>query len=159
LLDDPSRRAFPLPEVIARSRETTLRKLGLGYRSPYLLQLARGVVAGKFDLESLRDPSRPTEEVRRDLLALPGIGPYAAATLLGILGRYDFIGVDTEAMSLVSKGFYGGQPIGTKEIEAVFARWGKFKSLAYWFWDWAGQQQSPMEAYEERLSVDAAQSG
>lgn len=89
--------------------------------------------------------------MRRDLLALPGIGPYAAATLLGILGRYDFIGVDTEAISAVSKAFYDGQPIGAKEIEAVFARWGKFKSLAYWFWDWNGQQQSPMEAW---LSAD-----
>jgi 3-methyladenine DNA glycosylase/8-oxoguanine DNA glycosylase len=142
-----SRRAFPQPERIARSRESVLRKLGLGYRSPYLLQLARGVVSGRYALEALNDPTRTTDEVRRLLLALPGFGPYAAATLLGLLGRYDYIGVDTEALSAVSKAFYGGKPIGTREIEAVFARWGKFKSLAYWFWDWDGQQQAPMDAY------------
>ena len=58
--------------------------------------------------------------------------------------------VDTEAVSNVSKGFYGGQPVGPREVEAVFGRWGRFKSLAYWFWDWEGQQQTPMEADEQR---------
>jgi 3-methyladenine DNA glycosylase/8-oxoguanine DNA glycosylase len=147
---DPERRAFPQPETVARSRESTLRNLGFGYRAPYMLHLSRGVASGKIDLRSLTDPERPTEQVRKDLLALPGIGPYAAGTLLGILGRYDFIGVDSQALSAVSKGFYNGEPVGPKEIEAVFGRWGKYRSLAYWFWDWEGQQQAPMEAYEAR---------
>jgi 3-methyladenine DNA glycosylase/8-oxoguanine DNA glycosylase len=150
--DEATMRAFPIPEKIARSRETTLRKLGLGYRSPYLLQLARGVVSGQYALEALKDGTHDTDDVRQQLLALPGIGPYAAATLLGILGRYDYIGVDTEAISNVSKGFYGGKPVGAKEVDAVFAKWGKYKSLAYWFWDWEGQQQTPMEAYEKRVN-------
>ena len=149
---DGTRRAFPVAKRIARSRETTLRKLGLGYRAPYLLNLARGVASGIVNLETLKDLARPTEDVRRDLLALPGIGPYAAATLLAILGRYDFIGVDTEAISSVSKGFYGGQPVGEKEVNAVFAKWGPYKALAYWFWDFSGQQQSPMEAWEMKQS-------
>ncbi len=152
LPSDTMRRAFPLPAAVAHSRESTLRRLGLGYRSPYLLQLARGVVSGKFDLEILKDRSRPTEEVRRDLLALPGIGPYGAATLLGIWGRYDFIGVDSDAVKAVSKGFYGGRPVGEKEVLAVFERWGKYKALAYWFWDWDGQQQTPMEMWEARTA-------
>jgi len=147
---DPMRKAFPAPEKIARSRESTLRKLGLGYRAPYLLKLAKGVASGVIDLLSLVDEDRPTLEVRKDLLALPGIGPYAAATLLGFLGRYDFIGVDTEAVSAVSNGFFNGQPIGEKEINAVFAKWGKYKALAFWFWDYAGQAQAPMEAWEAR---------
>jgi 3-methyladenine DNA glycosylase/8-oxoguanine DNA glycosylase len=145
-------RAFPAPEQIARRRESTLRRLGLGYRAPYLLKLARGVASGAIDLEALREPARPTEDVRRALLALPGIGPYAAATLLGLLGRYDYIGVDTEAVSAVSQAFYAGRPVGEKEVNAVFARWGPFKTLAYWFWDWSGKQQAPMEAWEERAA-------
>lgn len=132
-------RAFPKADVIARTRETRLRKLGLGYRSPYLLQLARGVAAGKYDLESLKDATRPTDEVRQELLALPGIGPYAAATMLMILGRYEYLGVDTEALSAVSRGFFGGKRIGEKEVQQTFAGWGKFKAIAYWFWDWEAQ--------------------
>lgn len=132
-------RAFPRPEPIARTRESRLRKLGLGYRSPYLLHLARGVVSGKYDVEKLKDAARPTDEVRRDLLALPGIGPYAAATMLMILGRYEYLGVDTEALSSVSRGFFGGRRIGENEVQQTFAPWGKFRAIAYWFWDWDAQ--------------------
>lgn len=131
-------RAFPAAEQIARRRESTLRGLGLGYRAPYLLALARGAASGRIDLESLRDPGRPTPELRRALLALPGIGPYAAATLLGLLGRYEHIGVDTEAVSAVSQAFFGGRRVGEREVNQAFERWGRFKSLAYWFWDWDG---------------------
>jgi 3-methyladenine DNA glycosylase/8-oxoguanine DNA glycosylase len=143
-------RAFPTAGRIARSRESVLRRLGLGYRAPYLLQLARGVASGQVDLEAFKDASRPTEALRRDLLALPGLGPYAAATLLGLLGRYDYIGVDSEAVSAVSKAFYDGKPVGEKEVNAVFAKWGAYKALAYWFWDFSGQQLAPMEAWEAK---------
>src|SRR5439155_15715725 len=114
LAGDPARRAFPEAEAIAGSREATLRGLGLGYRTPYLLQLARGVASGAIHLDGLNDPARATADVRQDLLRLPGIGPYAAAILLGMLRRYDFIGVDSQAVSNVSKGFYGGKPVGPK---------------------------------------------
>jgi 3-methyladenine DNA glycosylase/8-oxoguanine DNA glycosylase len=145
---DETVRAFPTPARIAASDETTLRELGWGYRSPYLLKLARGIVTSDYDLDALLARNLPTVELRKTLLKLPGIGPYAAATLLGILGRYDYIGVDTEAISAVSQAFYGGQSVGEKEINAVFERWGSYKALAYWFWDWSGAQKTPMEAWE-----------
>lgn len=150
LADDPSRRAFPAAEKIARSRESTLRKLGLGYRAPYLLKLARGVVKGEYDLDALKDPALPTDALRKRLIALPGIGPYAANTLLMILERYDHIGVDTEAISAVSTHFYDGQPVGEKEINTTFAAWGQFKALAYWFWDYDGTHQTPMDQHDAR---------
>ena len=85
-------------------------------------------------------------------IVTPLSGAQAAATLLGFLGRYDYIGVDTEAISAVSKAFYGGSPIGEKEVQAVFAKWGKYKALACWFWDFSGQQQSPMDAWEAKAA-------
>ncbi len=42
-------------------------------------------------------------------------------------------------MSQVSKEWYGGQPVGHKEVEAAFERWGKWKGLVYFFWDWDQQ--------------------
>lgn len=132
----PRPRAFPTPATLARTRETTLRGLGLGYRAPYLLELARRVVGGSADLVALQDPGRSTESVRRDLLALPGIGPYAANTLLNCLGRHDHIGVDTEAVAAVSAHFFAGRKVGAAEINAVFEKWGRYKALAFWFWDY-----------------------
>ena len=145
-------RAFPIPSAIAASDEVTLRGLGLGYRAPYLLKLARGIASNEIDLEVFRDAQMATDPLRKELLKLPGIGPYAAATLLGILGRYDYIGVDSEAVSSVSRYFYGGQAVGEKEVYAIFGKWGKYKALAYWFWDCSGMQRSPIEQYDAKKS-------
>jgi len=118
----PGRHAFPAAAKIARSHEATVRKLGFGYRAPYLLKLAKGVASGEIDLDALRDPALPAAEVRQKLIALPGIGPYAAATLLGILGHHGHIPVDTEAVSAVSTYFYGGAPVAAKEIKTRLSK-------------------------------------
>src|SRR5512134_4002919 len=60
-----------------------------GYRAPHLVRLARMVADGELDLETLaaeRDVL-PDDEVEGRLLALPGIGPYAAAHVMMTLGR------------------------------------------------------------------------
>ena len=54
-----------------------------------------------------------------------------------LLGHYDAIPIDSWALTLVSKEWHGGAAIGPAEVEAAFARWGQFKGLAYWFWDWS----------------------
>jgi 3-methyladenine DNA glycosylase/8-oxoguanine DNA glycosylase len=54
-----------------------------------------------------------------------------------ILGRYDFVPVDSWAMKMVSHEWYGGEAVGQAEVEAAFERWGDWKGLAYWFWDWS----------------------
>jgi 3-methyladenine DNA glycosylase/8-oxoguanine DNA glycosylase len=133
-----ARRAFPAPEQVAAADEATLRsEVRLGYRAPYVLELARSVASGALDLEALRDVDLPTSELRKRLLALKGVGAYAAANLLMILGRYDFLPVDSWALKAVSHEWYGGEPVGAAEVEAGFAHWGEWKGLAYWFWDWS----------------------
>ncbi len=135
---DPARRAFPLPTNIAASDEAMLRQEArLGYRAPAVLELAKRVASGAFDLEALRTADLPTPELRKQLLAIKGVGPYAAANLLMLLGRYDAIPIDSWALTVVAKEWHGGAPIGPAEVEAAFTRWGQWKGLAYWFWDYA----------------------
>ena len=81
----------------------------------------------------------PTLELRKHLLALKGVGEYAAAHLLVLLGRYDFVPVDSWAVTVVSHEWHGGEPVGKAEVEAAFEPWGEWKGLAYWFWDWDHQ--------------------
>jgi 3-methyladenine DNA glycosylase/8-oxoguanine DNA glycosylase len=74
--------------------------------------------------------------LRKELLKINGVGPYAAANLLLIMGRTDFIPIDSWALKLVSHEWYDGKPVTPKEVEKGFETWGEFKGLAFWFWDW-----------------------
>jgi 3-methyladenine DNA glycosylase/8-oxoguanine DNA glycosylase len=140
LLADPARRAFPTPDQLAATDTDVLRSAaGLGYRAPYVLELARAVASGRLDLEGFKRSDMPTPELRRQLLAIKGVGDYAAANLLMLLGRYDFVPVDSWALKIVSHEWYAGQPVGRSEVEAAFEHWGAWKGLAYWFWDWSYQ--------------------
>ena len=67
-----------------------------GYRGAYLRKLADDVASGALDLEELNDPELPVDEVEARLLALPGVGPYAAAhVMLTSLGRYSRLVLDS----------------------------------------------------------------
>ena len=131
------KKAFPTPDAIAASNTNVLKeKIRVGYRAPAIHQLAVRVASGKFDLESLKTSDMPTLELRKELLTMNGVGPYAAANLLMILGRHDFIPIDSYALKMVSTEWYDGEPISAKEVEKQFEKWGEFKGLAFWFWDW-----------------------
>ncbi len=133
-----SRRAFPTASQLAALDAYTLRSAGrLGYRAPYVLELARSVASGDLDLEGFRTADEPTEELRARLLEIDGVGAYSAANLLMMLGRYDFIPVDSWARKVVSHEWHGGEPVRSVEVEAAFERWGSWKGLVYWFWEWS----------------------
>jgi 3-methyladenine DNA glycosylase/8-oxoguanine DNA glycosylase len=136
--DDPSEKAFPTPEHLAAIDPMELRSTArLGYRSPYITDLSQAVASGSLDLETLKQTDVPTDQLRKKLLSIKGVGAYAAANLLMILGRYDFLPVDSWALKVVSHEWHAGEPIGKKEVEAAFERWGKWKGLVFWFWDWS----------------------
>lgn len=135
---NPTRRAFPSPARLAETDEETLRaQTRLGYRAPYVLDLARKVNGGELDLEALKTADLPTSELRKSLLAIKGIGNYAAANLLMLLGHYDYVPVDSWALKMVSQEWHGGEPVSQKDVEAAFEQWGAYKGLAYWLWDWS----------------------
>ncbi len=137
LPDDPTRRAFPTPERLAAVDGQTLRTAtGLGYRGPYVADLARAVASGALDLEALKTADLTTLELRKRLLAIKGVGDYAAANSLMLLGHYDFLPIDSWALRMVSHEWHNGQPISRAEVEAAFAPWGRWKGLAFWVWDW-----------------------
>lgn len=135
------KRAFPSPASMAASSPEVLKEaIRVGYRAPALHQLAVRTASGELDLESLKTSSLPTLELRKELMKINGVGPYAAANLLMILGRHDFIPIDSYALKMVSHEWYKGKPITAKEVEKRFEKWGEFKGLAFWFWDWSYNQ-------------------
>jgi len=135
---DPAAHAFPTPAQVASVDEEFLaRQVRLGYRSRYILELAQRVASGELALESWKHTDMETTELRRQLKALKGVGDYAAANLLMLLGRYDYLAVDSWARKLIRQRFFPGQErVSDREIAAVFDHWGKWKFLAYWFYEW-----------------------
>lgn len=130
-------KAFPTPEAIAASNPDYIQeKIRVGYRAPAVHDLAVRVASGKYDLEALKTSSLSTLELRKELMTIKGVGPYAAANLLIILGCHDFIPIDSIALTVVSHEWYKGKPITAKEVEKRFEKWGEYKGLAFWFWDW-----------------------
>lgn len=130
--------SFPTPEAIAAADGQTLEGARLGYRAPYVRELAERVTAGDLDLEELRTRDASTEEIRRELLDIKGVGPYAAATLLMLLGRYDHLAVDSVYRAFVSRRYFEGRLPADGEAKEIYAAWGRWKYLGYWFDLWQG---------------------
>jgi 3-methyladenine DNA glycosylase/8-oxoguanine DNA glycosylase len=125
--------AFPSPEDVARFRVEELKEdCRLGYRAKSVYALASGIASGAMDLSAISDPSQTTDGLFSSYKTLPGIGPYGAAHLLAMDGRHDFIAVDTEFRRFVRETYHGGRRVSDKAMLRRYARWGRWKYLAYW---------------------------
>jgi 3-methyladenine DNA glycosylase/8-oxoguanine DNA glycosylase len=132
-------RAFPTPEAMAEAPEAWYRDVArAGYRGAYLRSLAASVAAGEVDLELLDSPALPDEEVERRLLALPGVGPYAAAHVMILIGRYSPLILDSWTRPKYAK-LNGSELVPDKDIIARFQPYGRYAGLAFWLYltrDW-----------------------
>ncbi|HET9252307.1 MAG TPA: DNA glycosylase [Candidatus Eisenbacteria bacterium] len=89
-----SRRTFPSVRALASGSETDLRRAGLGFRAPYVLETARAI-ASERDEPWDRLRALPLDEARRDLMRRSGVGPKIAdCVLLFGLDRLDAYPVD-----------------------------------------------------------------
>lgn len=73
--------SFPKPEEFAKISQEELRNvIKVGYRDKALAETGRRICQGDFDVEKAEGLS--TEELRKELLALPGVGPKVADCIL-----------------------------------------------------------------------------
>lgn len=140
-------RSFPTPARLARAGERALRaRVRAGYRAPYLAALARDVAAGRADPETWDADPRDGAVLRKEMLSLPGVGPYVAENLLRFLGRPDGLGLDSWMRAKYARLFHGGRPITDRTIARRCAALGRWAGLALWFEltrDWvAGDEPS-----------------
>jgi N-glycosylase/DNA lyase len=139
LSDGGHGRAFPTPGAMAAAPEGFYRDVArAGYRGAYLRSLATSVAAGELDLEALDDPSLPEHEVAERLLALPGVGPYAAAHVLMLLGRHSRLVLDSWTRPKYAR-LTAKKKVSDRQIERRFRRYREFAGLAFWLFvtsDW-----------------------
>jgi 3-methyladenine DNA glycosylase/8-oxoguanine DNA glycosylase len=124
--------AFPSPTQMAEADDSFYRDVArAGYRGAYLRTLASSVASGDLDLEELNDRELPVEEIEERLLALPGVGPYAAAhVMLTSLGRYSRLVLDSWTRPTYAK--LSGRKASDKTIARRFKRYGDYAGLAFW---------------------------
>jgi 3-methyladenine DNA glycosylase/8-oxoguanine DNA glycosylase len=133
-------RTFPSPPAMADAPEDFYRDVArAGYRGPYLRAIARAVADGTLDLEELDGRSDlPDDEVAARLLALPGVGPYAAAHVMMLLGRYGRLILDSWTRPTYAR-LASRKTVKDSTIERRFRRYKDFAGLAFWLYltrDW-----------------------
>jgi N-glycosylase/DNA lyase len=134
--------AFPTPVTMADTPEAFYRDVvRAGYRGAYLRSLARSVADGELDLEALATAAPdelPDEELERRLLALPGVGPYAAAHIMMTIGRNSLLILDSWTRPKYAR-LVGRTTVSDAQIRRRFARYGDHAGLAFWLFvtrDW-----------------------
>jgi 3-methyladenine DNA glycosylase/8-oxoguanine DNA glycosylase len=131
---DPLQKTFPSPPAIARySFDEFQQKVRLGYRADYIYRLARQFAEGELSSSDFQNSQISTEDIRSKLLAIKGIGSYAAASMLMLLGRYDHIPVDTVFRQFMAEKYFIDKPFSQLDALKVYDDWGQWKYLAYWF--------------------------
>ena len=140
-------RAFPTPESMADAQDRFYTDVvRAGYRGAYLRTLATSVAEGSVDLEALLDPEVEDDEVRARLLALPGVGPYAAAHVMMLIGRHSHLILDSWTRPTYAR-LKRRKAIGDAAILRRFKRYGPYAGLAFWLAltrDWV-EQTAPAE--------------
>ena len=135
---DAGRRAFPtVGQIVDGADEILENGLGLGYRGPYIVELARRIFDGDLDLARLEDDELDSDTLYKELRAIKGIGDYAASSILMLLGHTERIPVDSWARKLISTHFYGGEKITDQQAAGAFSEFGRWRGMAFWFYDWS----------------------
>jgi N-glycosylase/DNA lyase len=128
----PERRAFPTPAVLADAGDPFFKEVArAGYRGPYLRAIADDVAGGRVDLEALRDPDLADDEVAERLLAIAGVGPYAVAHMMMLLGRYRRLILDSWTRPTFRR-IRSRPRVTDKGIERAFRRYRDYAGLAFW---------------------------
>lgn len=133
--------AFPSPAQLARRKPATLRaRCGVGYRDQRIVDLAKLFNAKKgVNPAWFEDAATSDDDVEAALLAMPGIGPYAAANVMQLLGRCSRLAIDTESVRHARQtlGWEGEDAELRKRLEAHYEPFGDHRFRSYWFEIWA----------------------
>ncbi|MFM9995831.1 MAG: hypothetical protein ACKVU4_08525 [Phycisphaerales bacterium] len=140
--------AFPDARRLARARAGTLRaRCRVGYRDARIIELSRMFASGELDAAWFEDPATSDDAVHDALVELPGIGPYAAANIMQLLGRYSRLPVDTETVrhAKLVLGFRGPTRRIMKAVHRHYAPFGTHAFRSYWLelWDFYESKRGP----------------
>jgi 3-methyladenine DNA glycosylase/8-oxoguanine DNA glycosylase len=153
--------SFPAPERLARVRAATLRsRCSVGYRDARIIELARlftlSSVRGGIDSAWFENPGTSDDAIHAALLELPGIGPYAAANIMQLLGRYARLPLDTESLRHAKSilGMTGSEREILKRMHTHYAPFGEHAFRSYWLelWEFYESHRGPAWTWERETT-------
>lgn len=116
---------FPHASEIAASTESVLRKIGLGYRAPFLLKTAQMVSSEPNHFDRIR--AADYAQAKSELIRYPGVGEKIAdCVLLFGFQKYEAFPVDVWILRVMRKLYFRNRKISEKKVQ-MFAqkRWGR----------------------------------
>lgn len=133
--------AWPTPREILRAGEKYLVEVArVGYRAESILEVCANAASGKFNPDELddiaADESVSTDELFDRVTSLRGVGPATANYLISFLGRHDRLSIDSATVAHVARVHTKGRTPSHKQIEKIYAKYGKWKQLAWWYEHW-----------------------
>ncbi|WP_217922600.1 DNA-3-methyladenine glycosylase family protein [Miltoncostaea oceani] len=122
--------AFPDPAAVLRAGEDHLRDVGrVGYRAPAITDAARAAIDGR--LAEIEADSRAGDVDRAfaGLLALRGIGPSTAGSIILLMGHYDRPSIDSATIRVAREAWFDGVRPTPTQVAARIAPAGDFRGL------------------------------
>jgi N-glycosylase/DNA lyase len=127
------RRDFPTPEAMAAVDEDFYREVvRAGYRASYLRELAGRVASGELDVEAWASSELETEQLKREMKRVKGVGDYAAENLLKLVGRYDVLALDSWVRATFARTRNKGRACADQKIARYYSRFKAWRGLALW---------------------------
>jgi len=130
---------------ISRTRQTTLRRVGLSERKgEYLRDLARHFVSGRLDPSAW--PALDDEALIEALTEVKGIGRWTAEMFLIFHElRADVLPVaDIGLQNAMARHYFGGQRPPLDDLRTHAQRWQPYRSVATWYL-WRSLDPVPVE--------------
>ena len=109
-LDETTRYSFPNPYQLASATEAELRRLGLGFRAPYVAYATKAVAEGSLELETLRNITY--QEAKAKLMEISGIGPKIAdCILIFSLDKLEAFPIDVWVRRALTEWYFEGRKV------------------------------------------------
>ncbi len=120
-LDGYTRYTFPTPAELAEAGEMELRRLGLGFRAPYVYKASLSVLEGRLDLDEL--VRIPYPEAKDRLMECPGIGPKIADCIAVFsLEKLEAFPIDVWVRRALGEWYFPGQKIPKDSVLLEWAQ-------------------------------------
>jgi 3-methyladenine DNA glycosylase/8-oxoguanine DNA glycosylase len=123
-------RTFPSPYDVLQAGEAFLReKVGLGYRSHSLMQLANRACSKEPEWLVDNHTMPSAQDAERQISSWHGFGPYASKHLLVLMGFHQYLPVDREVADYLGTRKPGSRFKSTDVPQ--YREWGDFRFTAY----------------------------